>query len=98
MIDTNIYVLRFNVLNPPYKAVKNLLLWIDEVGTGKDMGNVVQKVETDSIAITDHSLLLFWRIPYDDVILPPMKLGFFVGGGINTVEVGFKIGAFSPFG
>lgn len=27
------YVLRFSVLNPPYVATKNILLWVDSNGT-----------------------------------------------------------------
>ena len=29
MIATKKYVLRFSVLNPPYQATKNFLLWVD---------------------------------------------------------------------
>ena len=45
---------------------------------------------------------LFWKVPYSTVIQPMslggMGLGIFVDGGINTVEIGFKINSASPFG
>lgn len=52
MLATQKYVLRFTVLNPPYAATKNFLLSVDEVGTVKDMANVVTSLTTNPIALT----------------------------------------------
>ncbi len=91
------YVLRFSILNPPYQAIKNLLLWVDNNGTSQDMANIVTQFSTQPITITSDELKLFWKIPYSTVV-SSMGLGFFVDGGINTVEVGFMIDKSSPFG
>lgn len=97
MITGQKYVLRFTVLNPPYQATKNFLLWVDTLGTTHDMANVVTQVSTTPITITTDELKLFWKVPYSTVVTN-MNLGFFVGGGINTVEVGFMVSSVSPFG
>ena len=45
---------------------------------------------------------LFWKVPYSIATLPMsmggMGLGIFTDGGINTIEIGFKINTGSPFG
>jgi hypothetical protein len=94
------YVLRFTVLNPPYKKInKNFLLWSDGVGTIYDTVNVVTSLSTTPISITiqEDDLKLFWKLPHS-VVRDNMGLGFFMDGGINTVEVGFQISSGSPFG
>ena len=96
MIATQKYVLRFSVLNPPYEASANFLLWVDHVGTAFDMATVVTPaVSTSRISILEDPLKLFWKLPVASL---PDGLGFFIDGGINTVEVGFRISASSPFG
>jgi len=46
------YVLRFTVLNPPYQATKNFLLWVDSVGSTYDMATLVSSVSTLPITVT----------------------------------------------
>lgn len=45
---------------------------------------------------------LFWGVPYSIATQPMsiggMGLGIFIDGGINTIEIGFKINTGSPFG
>lgn len=53
--------------------------------------------ETKSIAIVPDQVLLFWGIPLDEVIAQ-MNLGLFIGGGWNTIEVGFKVAQTVPIG
>jgi hypothetical protein len=93
------YVLRLTVLNPPYEATKNFLLWSDAVGSTYDTVNVITSLTTTpiSISILEDDLKLFWKLSHS-VVRDHMKLGFFLNGGINTVEVGFQITAGSPFG
>jgi len=97
------YVLRFSVLNPPYQASKNIMLWADSNGTSQDMANIVNQLSTQPITITEDEMKLFWRVPYSIATQPMsivggMGLGIFIDGGINTIEIGFKINTGSPFG
>jgi hypothetical protein len=98
------YVLRFTVLNPPYQSpplggVRNFMLWSDAVGNAYDTVNVVPSLSTTpiDIIVAENDLKLFWKLRHSDV-RDLMGLGFFIGGGINTVEVGFMISSGSPFG
>lgn len=94
--------MRFSVLNPPYVATKNIMLWVDSTGTSQDMANIVSQLSTQPITIAYDEMKLFWKVPYSTVVQPMssggMGLGIFVDGGINTIEIGFKINAGSPFG
>lgn len=84
MIGGQKYVLRLSVLNPPYQATKNIMLWVDSNGTSQDMANIVGQLQTQPITITSQEMKLFWKIPYS-IVTTNMGLGIFVNGGINTV-------------
>ncbi len=47
------YVLKFNVLNPPYYDAKNILLWVDDEDTNLNMVNVESQLITNKINIIE---------------------------------------------
>ncbi len=54
MLANEKYVIRFSILNPPYQASKNFLLWVDSVGSTYDMANIINPaVTTNPITITE---------------------------------------------
>ena len=90
------------MLNPPYQASKNIMLWADSNRTSQDMANIVSQLSPQPITITQDVMKLFWGVPYSIATQPMsiggMGLGIFIDGGINTIEIGFKINTGSPFG
>jgi hypothetical protein len=50
----------------------------------------------DPITIIADTVNLHWGIPLATV--QSLGLGLFVGGGLNTIDVGFKISDQSPIG
>lgn len=75
------------------------MLWSDAVGNAYDTVHVVPSLSTTpiDILVEENDLKLFWKLSHQ-VVRDDMKLGFFIDGGINTVEVGFMISSGSPFG
>jgi hypothetical protein len=50
----------------------------------------------DPIAIIPESVNLHWGIPLATV--QSLGLGLFIGGGLNTIDIGFKVSDQSPIG
>jgi hypothetical protein len=53
MTINDTYVIKLSILNPPYFDFTNLLIWVDDVGSEKDMANIVGPLMTKAITISE---------------------------------------------
>lgn len=90
------YRLLINILNPPFVDSVGIVasVSINSLKTALTIAPSVLMV--DAITIIADSVNLHWGIPLATV--QSLGLGLFVGGGLNTIDVGFKVSDQSPVG